>query len=210
MPSGISRLIDKWRVEKLNVPAFLTAIKVLFQHWQDKETLTRHLLTKYHQSFPEVSEGEEPGSAQTGWQNLLAILLESPGYPPDHTKLLSQLIHDSSKYHAIRCGICRTTMTRLIALGAGIDARIVEPHGYTALHDLCLAIRHDSAFQSPLDISKQAYRFEVLIGRCGADPLIICEGQTAVDVLLTDPRLEDKGYKKVISELVDILKGERS
>ncbi|TAQ86258.1 hypothetical protein B7494_g5408 [Chlorociboria aeruginascens] len=204
-PSTIEFLLDKWGLEELSTPKFLSVIKLLIQRGADNPS---RILAKYDYH---IVGNTKSAMVMNGWQNFLSMLLEDPQV--DVSMLLTQLIWDRGEEcqrGRVQRGIgniYRITIDRLIAAGADINAPVM-PEGCTVLHKLCNSLiwqKTPSALQLYL---RQSYMLLSLLASRGADPTISWNGTTAIGRLTSLAKELGVRHNALVLALASILQGE--
>ncbi|KAH7419571.1 ankyrin repeat-containing domain protein [Cadophora sp. MPI-SDFR-AT-0126] len=211
--STVEVLLDKWGINKLGNPHFFATIEFLIDKGAGKDTFNR-ILTKYKTAGEVV-----PLGLPQNWTRLANLFIKrycSGTDPTIKNTLLRTVLrryppHDFGGFHDID----RCTVRSVIAAGADINA---HNGGSTILHEICG--HRDLATFSHIcgheDISACGYvrrmcSFFTFLHDIGADPRIVINGKSPIDVLLGPTqqsfRISESGEKYLV-RLGNILLGE--
>ncbi|KAL2064405.1 hypothetical protein VTL71DRAFT_4899 [Oculimacula yallundae] len=181
--STIEVLLDKWGLEMLGDHEFFATIEFLIEHGGGKDRL-KEILTKYRES---------KGNLLTHWTKFAALLTKKhfdPKDPAADHRLLQYIILRSNPYRTFG-EMDHVAVLSLLQAGADINAHI-DSTGRTILHEICSPrymimfghIRSHTGTAENCHYVREKYSEFSFLRDVGADPRIVADGKTPIDVLL--------------------------
>ncbi|KAK2808831.1 hypothetical protein FQN50_004307 [Emmonsiellopsis sp. PD_5] len=219
-PSAIEILLGKWGLEQLVVPRFFDTVKFLIESGSGTERISQ-ILMKYESIHASGSKPQP--EILDAWQRFLSLLLD--GQQARFTTFLSDIILNRSFSETVFEDVSKASIDYLLAGGADINARVQpsDPDSGTAFFRRCLDLRRTCQLDyagytlynytpgSRYENDRYLSFFRFLMSRGADHSLGIREGETAVDLFMSDMGKFDPqnmDYGSFLGRLINTLKGE--